>query len=148
MTALLFYRKAGEGEAVTSAKAKYAGSTGSVSSGDKTVPGLTVDRAGFVSRFVRERADALKQSGQRRHVGGSRLLVYLLNSAASASALYKSVEKLGAMIINNDNKDSVFDVFSTLVKDYNEASMNFSSSMDSDLSELMVTPNLEKALLL
>ena len=30
------YRAAGDGEAVTSSKAKYAGSTGSITSGDKT----------------------------------------------------------------------------------------------------------------
>lgn len=99
------YRKAGEGEAVTSAKAKYAGSTGSVSSGDKT------DSSDKVTSTTAKDAA----------------------SAASASALYKSVEKLGAMIINDDNKDSVFDVFSTLVKDYNELLEDTADSKNSNV---------------
>lgn len=99
------YRKAGEGEAVTSAKAKYAGSTGSVSSGDKT------DSSDKVTSTTAKDAA----------------------SAASASALYKSVEKLGAMIINDDNKDSVFDVFSTLVKDYNELLKDTADSKNSNV---------------
>ena len=99
------YRKAGEGEAVTSAKAKYAGSTGSVSSGDKT------DSSDKVTSTTAKDAA----------------------STASASALYKSVEKLGAMIINDDNKDSVFDVFSTLVKDYNELLEDTADSKNSNV---------------
>ncbi len=99
------YRKAGEGEDVTSAKAKYAGSTGSISSGDKTD---NSDKT--TSKTAKDAA-----------------------SAASASALYKSVEKLGAMIISDDNKDNVFDVFSTLVKDYNELLKDTADSKNSNV---------------
>ncbi|MDE6881998.1 MAG: hypothetical protein K2P48_02660 [Lachnospiraceae bacterium] len=99
------YRKAGEGEEVTSARAKYAGTTGSVSSGDKT------DSSDKVTSTTAKDAA----------------------SAASASALYKSVEKLGAMIINDDNKDNVFDVFSTLVKDYNELLKDTADSKNSNV---------------
>ncbi len=98
------YRKAGEGEEVTSAKAKYAGSTGSVSA-DKTD---SSDKT--TSKTAKDAA-----------------------SAASASALYKSVEKLGAMIINDDNKDNVFDVFSTLVRDYNELLEDTADSKNSNV---------------
>ena len=99
------YRKAGEGEDVTSSKAKYAGSTGSISSGDKTD---NSDKT--TSKTAKDAA-----------------------SAASASALYKSVEKLGAMIISDDNKDNVFDVFSTLVKDYNELLKDTADSKNSNV---------------
>ena len=97
------YRKAGEGEDVTSAKAKYAGSTGSISSGDKT-----------------DNSDKTTSKTAK-------------DAASSASALYKSVEKLGAMIISDDNKDNVFDVFSTLVKDYNELLKDTADSKNSNV---------------
>lgn len=99
------YRKAGEGEDVTSAKAKYAGSTGSISSGGKTD---NADKT--TSKTAKDAA-----------------------SAASASALYKSVEKLSAMIISDDNKGNVYDVFSTLVKDYNELLKDTADSKNSNV---------------
>ncbi len=99
------YRKAGEGEEVTSAKAKYAGSTGGVSSSDKTD---NSDKG--TSKTAKDAA-----------------------SAASASALYKSIEKLGAMSIDNDNKEAVFDVFSTLVRDYNELLKDTADSKNSNV---------------
>lgn len=86
------YREAGDGEAVTSSKAKYVGSTGSVSSGDKTN-----------SSSNKETSKTAKDA----------------MSAASASALYKSIEKLGSMTISDDNKDDIFNAFSALIKDYN-----------------------------
>lgn len=87
------YRLAGDGEAVTSSKAKYAGTMGSVSSSDKTNSSSTAGS----SKTAKDSA-----------------------SAALASTLYKSVEKLGAATISNDNKDNIYDLFSTMVKDYNE----------------------------
>lgn len=87
------YRLAGDGEAVTSSKAKYAGTMGSVSSSDKTNGSSTAGS----SKTAKDSA-----------------------SAALASTLYKSVEKLGAATISNDNKDNIYDLFSTMVKDYNE----------------------------
>lgn len=87
------YRLAGDGEAVTSSKAKYAGTMGSVSSSDKTNSSSTAGS----SKTAKDSA-----------------------SAALASTLYKSVEKLGAATISNDNKDTIYDLFSTMVKDYNE----------------------------
>lgn len=95
------YRKAGEGEEVTSAKAKYAGTMGSASTSDKTEG---------TSKTAKDAA-----------------------SATSASALYKSIEKLGAMSIDNDNKDAVFDVFSTLVRDYNELLKDTADSKNSNV---------------
>lgn len=95
------YRKAGEGEEVTSAKAKYAGTMGSASTSDKTEG---------TSKTAKDAA-----------------------SAASASALYKSIEKMGAMSIDNDNKDAVFDVFSTLVRDYNELLKDTADSKNSNV---------------
>lgn len=99
------YREAGDGEEVTSAKAKYAGSMGSVSSSDKTD---SADKG--TSKTAKDAA-----------------------SAASASALYKSVERMGAALLNNDNKDDVFDVFSTLVKDYNELLKDTADSKNSNV---------------
>ncbi len=92
------YREAGEGESVTSSKAKYAGSTGSVSTGSKT------DSASSDSDI-----------------------------ATVASALYKSVEKLGAMTIDNDNKASIYNIFSTLIKDYNTLVKDAADSKNSNV---------------
>ena len=88
------YREAGEGESITSSRAKYAGSSGSSTSSSSKTDSSSNDK---------EYSKTAKDSA----------------SAASASALYKSVEKLGAMTINNDNKDSVYNAFSAFVKDYN-----------------------------
>lgn len=80
------YRVAGDGEAVTSAKAKYAGTTGSISSSDTGTSGTAKDST----------------------------------AADLASALYKSVENLGAMSINNDNKNSLYNAFSSMITNYND----------------------------
>ncbi|MCM1122775.1 MAG: hypothetical protein NC416_09345 [Eubacterium sp.] len=101
------YRHAGEGEAVTSAKAKYAGTMGSVSSTDKT-------------------DSASSNKGTSKTAKDSA-------SAALASSLYKSVEKLGAATIDNNNKDNLYDLFSTLVKDYNELIKKGSDSENSNV---------------
>ena len=85
------YRLAGEGESVTSSKAKYAGSMGSVSSTDKT------DSDKETSKTAKDAA-----------------------SATAASTLYRSIEKLGAASVSNSDKDSAYDLFSALVKDYND----------------------------
>ena len=88
------YRLAGEGESVTSSKAKYAGSMGSTSSTDKTDS----------SSSDKDTSKTAKDSA----------------SATAASALYRSIEKLGASAISNDDKDSAYNLFSALVKDYND----------------------------
>lgn len=102
------YRAAGDGETVTSSKAKYAGSTGSSSSGTSKTSSSSSDKE--VSKTVEDPA-----------------------SAASASTLYKSLEKLGSMDITNDNKDSVYDAFSTFVKDYNALIKNTNNSKNSNV---------------
>lgn len=102
------YRAAGDGEAVTSSKAKYAGSMGgSVSSSDKT-DGTSSDVG--TSKTAKDSA-----------------------SAASASALYKSIEKMNVMTINNDNKDDVYDAFSSLIKDYNSLIKDADKSKNSNV---------------
>ncbi|MCM1154187.1 MAG: hypothetical protein NC314_00605 [Roseburia sp.] len=101
------YRLAGEGEAVTSSKAKYAGSTGSVSASDKT--DSTSSTAG-TSKTAKDSA-----------------------SATLASTLYKSVEKLNAMTISNDNKDEVYDAFSAFITDYNALIKKSSNSENSNV---------------
>lgn len=102
------YRAAGDGEAVTSSKAKYAGSTGSSSSGTSKTSGSSSNKE--VSKTVEDPA-----------------------SAASASTLYKSLEKLGSMDITNENKDNVYDAFSTFVKDYNALIKNTNGSKNSNV---------------
>lgn len=102
------YRAAGDGEAVTSSKAKYAGSTGSSSSGTSKTSGSSSNKE--VSKTVEDPA-----------------------SAASASTLYKSLEKLGSMDITNENKDNVYDAFSTFVKDYNALIKNTNDSKNSNV---------------
>lgn len=84
------YRTAGEGESVTSAKAKYAGSAGSYvsSSSDKT-----------------DSDSATKTSDS--------------TMAASASALYKSLDNLGNSTIDNNHKGDVYNAFLKLIEDYN-----------------------------
>lgn len=102
------YRAAGDGEAVTSSKAKYAESTGSSSSGTSKTSGSSSNKE--VSKTVEDPA-----------------------SAASASTLYKSLEKLGSMDITNENKDNVYDAFSTFVKDYNALIKNTNDSKNSNV---------------
>lgn len=101
------YREAGEGEAVTSSKAKYAGTAGSISSSDKT---NSSSSSKGTSKTAKDAA-----------------------SAKLASALYKSVEKLDAMTINNDNKENIFDALSGLVKDYNALIKKSSESENSNV---------------
>lgn len=101
------YRAAGDGEAVTSSKARYAGSTGSTSSTTKTNSSSSQKD---ISKTAEDPA-----------------------SASSASTLYKSVEKLGAMNISNDNKDNVYDAFSAFVKDYNALIKNTNNSKNSNV---------------
>lgn len=101
------YREAGEGEAVTSSKAKYAGTTGSISSSDKT------DSSSSNKGTSKTAKDAA--------------------SAKLASALYKSVENLGSMTISNDNKENIFDAMSGFVKDYNELIKKASESENSNV---------------
>lgn len=102
------YHAAGDGEAVTSSKAKYAGSTGSSSSGTSKTSGSSSNKE--VSKTVEDPA-----------------------SAASASTLYKSLEKLGSMDITNENKDNVYDAFSSFVKDYNALIKNTNDSKNSNV---------------
>lgn len=99
------YRVAGDGEAVTSSKAKYAGSTGSASSSSKTAS-------------EKEASKTVKDS----------------SSAELAEALYKSVDKLGAMEITNENKDKVYDAFSAVIKDYNSLIEKSSKSENSNVT--------------
>lgn len=101
------YREAGEGESVTSSKAKYAGTTGSISSSDKT--DSTSSNKG-TSKTAKDAA-----------------------SAKLASALYKSIEKMGTMTIDNDNKNNIFDALSGFVKDYNELIKKSSESENSNV---------------
>lgn len=101
------YRAAGDGEAVTSSKAKYAGSTGSISSGDKT-DDVSADKG--TSKTAKDSA-----------------------SAKLADTLYKSVEKLGTMTIDNDDKDDVYNAFSAFVKDYNALIKKSSNSVNSNV---------------
>lgn len=101
------YRTASDGDAVTSSKAKYAGTTGSASASDKT-------------------DSTSSNKGTSKTAKDSK-------SADLASALYKSVEKLSSMNINNNNKDSVYNAFSTLVKDYNALIKKSSESENSNV---------------
>lgn len=100
------YREAGDGEAVTSSKAKYAGTAGSISSSDKT--------------------DTSSNKGTSKTAKDAA-------SAKLASALYKSVEKLDAMTISDDNKENIFDALSGLVKDYNALIKKSSESENSNV---------------
>ena len=103
------YRTAGEGESVTSSKAKYAGSAGSyVSSGDKT-----------------DSTDSSKVGTSKTAKDSA--------SAVAASTLYKSIEKLGSLTLDNDNKDNIFDALSGFVKDYNSLMKNALKSENSNV---------------
>lgn len=100
------YRAAGDGEAVTSSKAKYAGVGSSSSKSVGTSSVKDTDKAKTVT-------DA--------------------SSAAAASTLYKSIEKLGNMDVNNSNKDEVYKAFSAFVKDYNDLIKNTDKSANSNV---------------
>lgn len=101
------YRLAGEGESVTSSKAKYAGSMGSTSSTDKT--NSSSSNKG-TSKTAKDAA-----------------------SATAASALYKSIENLGASTISDDDKDGAYKLFSAFIKDYNELIKKSSDSENSNV---------------
>lgn len=100
------YRAAGDGEAVTSSKARYAGGAGSSSKSSSASSTKDKDKAKTVT-------DA--------------------SSAAAANTLYKSIEKLGTMNISNDNKDEVYKAFSAFVKDYNDLINNTGKSANSNV---------------
>ncbi len=104
------YRTAGDGEAVTSSKAKYAGTMGSYTADNKT-----------------EKTDSTSSNK------GTSKTAKDPESANLASTLYKSVEKLGALSITNDNKDDVYDAFSTMIKDYNALIKKSSESENSNV---------------
>ncbi len=104
------YRTAGEGEAVTSSKAKYAGSAGSSYSASET-----------------------KDTDETKPAPGSSKTAKDSASAAAASALFKSIDKLGALSLTNDNKDNIFDAFNTFVKDYNDLMKNALESVNSNV---------------
>lgn len=101
------YRAAGDGEAVTSSKAKYAG-VGSSSSTSSSSTSSTKDK------------DKNKT-------------VTDASSAAAANTLYKSIEKLGSMNISNTNKEEVYKAFSSFVEDYNALINNTDKSANSNV---------------
>ena len=100
------YRAAGDGEAVTSSKAKYAGVGRSSSSTSSTSSTKDKDKSKTVT-------DA--------------------STATAANALYKSIENLGATRIDNSNKDNVYKAFSSFVKDYNNLIENTDKSANSNV---------------
>lgn len=99
------YRAAGDGESVTSSKAKYAG-TSAYSASSST--------------------SATKKEDEKKTVTDA-------SSAAAANTLYKSIENLGAMDISNDNKEAVYKAFNTFVKDYNDLIKNTAKSTNSNV---------------
>ncbi|MBD5449992.1 MAG: hypothetical protein HDR28_07545 [Lachnospiraceae bacterium] len=101
------YREAGEGESVTSSKAKYAGTTGSVSA-DSTTESTSSGKG--TSKTAKDAA-----------------------SAKLASTLYKSIEKLGTAVNGNESKDNIFDALSGFVKDYNDLIKKSSESENSNV---------------
>ncbi len=101
------YRAAGDGDAVTSSKAKYAGVS---SSSSASASGASSTKDKDSSKTV---TDA--------------------SMAAAANSLYKSIENLGAMEIGNSNKDNVYKAFSSLVKNYNDLIKNTDKSENSNV---------------
>ena len=99
------YRAAGDGEAVTSSKAKYAGGYSSTSA------------SGTSSTKDKDKDKTVTDS----------------STAAAANALYKSIENLGATDITNSNKENVYKAFSAFVKDYNELIKNTDKSANSNV---------------
>ena len=83
------YSLASDGDYVTSSKAKYAGSTGS-----------------YVASSSKKEEDSDTKTSDSK-------------MAASASTLYKSLEKLSNTTIDNDHKDSAYDALFAFIKDYN-----------------------------
>lgn len=99
------YRAAGDGESVTSSKAKYAGGSSYTSS---------------------TTASKTKEEDAKKTVTDT-------TSAAAANTLYKSIESLGAMDISNDNKDALYKAFNSFVKDYNDLINNTAKSKNSNV---------------
>lgn len=101
------YRAAGDGEAVTSSKAKYAGVGRSSSTGTSST-------------------SSAKDKDKNKTVTDA-------SSAAAANTLYKSIEKLSSMNISNTNKDEVYKAFSSFVEDYNDLIKNTDKSTNSNV---------------
>lgn len=99
------YRAAGDGEAVTSSKAKYAG----------------VGRSSSTSS-----ASSTKDKDKSKTVTDA-------STASAANTLYKSIENLGATRMDNSNKDNVYKAFSSFVKDYNNLIENTDKSANSNV---------------
>lgn len=99
------YRAAGDGEAVTSSKAKYAGGSSSTSSSGTS---------------------STKDKDKNKTVTDS-------STASAANSLYKSIENLSATNITNSNKENVYKAFSAFVKDYNELIKNTDKSANSNV---------------
>lgn len=101
------YRTAGDGESVTSSKAKYASGVGSSSKSTSS-------------------ASSTKDKDKAKTVTDAA-------TAAAANTLYKSIENLGATKIENDNKDEVYKAFSSFVKNYNDLIKNTDKSENSNV---------------
>lgn len=99
------YRAAGDGESVTSSKAKYAG------------VGSSTSTSGTSSTKDKDKNKTVTDA----------------SSAAAADTLYKSIEKLSAMNISNSNKDEVYKAFSSFVEDYNALIKNTDKSANSNV---------------
>lgn len=99
------YRAAGDGESVTSSKAKYAGTSSYTSS-------ATTSKT--------------KEEDAKKTVTDA-------SSAAAANTLYKSIEKLGATDMSNDNKEELYKAFNSFVKDYNDLINNTAKSKNSNV---------------
>lgn len=99
------YRAAGDGESVTSSKAKYAGTSASAS---------TATSATKAEEAAKTVTDA--------------------STAAAANSLYKSIERLGTTDLTNDNKDAAYKAFSSFVSDYNDLIKNADKSKNSNVA--------------
>ena len=133
------YRAASGGDSVTSSKAKYAGVGSSSKSSSTSSSSSTKD------------TDKSKTTTDAQ-------------AASAANTLYKSIEKLGAMTMDNDNKENLYKAFSTFINDYNDLInttdkssnssvtnqagylKNIVSNNKSALSRLGVTVNSDKTL--
>lgn len=99
------YRAAGDGESVTSSKAKYAG---------------TSSYASTTGTSATKKEDANKT-------------VTDASCASAANSLYKSIENLGATDMSNSNKEALYKAFGNFVKDYNALINNTSKSKNSNV---------------
>ena len=101
------YRAAGDGESVTSSKAKYASGVGSSSTSTSST-------------------SSTKDKDSSKTVTDA-------STAAAANTLYKSIESLGATSFDNDNKDAVYKALSSVVKNYNSLITNTDKSANSNV---------------